>query len=226
MPRATSRRPRYGNLAELLEQLGDIPPKRVCYDPFPGTATKRDLVRLRSREDKLYELVDRTLVEKPMGSPESFLATEVIWYFRKYLDHHDLGFLYAPDALIEILPDLVRGPDVCFVPWTKRPGRTVPAEPISDLVPELAVEILSPSNTRGEILRKLKEYFLAGVVLVWVIDPLKRTAEAHTAPDVKKSLDESGTLDGDDVLPGFRLPLAKLFERLEKPKGKKPRKTK
>jgi hypothetical protein len=59
-----------------------------------------------------------------------------------------------------------------------------------------------------------------------VIDPLKRTADVHTTPDVKTSLDESGTLDGADVLPGFQLPLAKLFERLEKPKGKKPRKTK
>jgi Uma2 family endonuclease len=222
MSRAMSRRPRYSNLAELLEQLGDIPPKRVCYDPFPGTATKRDLVRLHSREDKLYELIDRTLVEKPMGSPESYLASEVIWQLRKYLDDHDLGFLYAPDALIEILPNLVRGPDVCFVPWTKRPERTVPSEPISDLIPDLAVEVLSPSNTRGEILRKLKEYFLAGVRLVWVIDPLKRTADVHTAPDVKKSLGESGTLDGGDVLPGLRLPLAKLFARLEKPRAKKP----
>ncbi|HET6575884.1 MAG TPA: Uma2 family endonuclease [Fimbriiglobus sp.] len=233
MTHATKPEPRFDNLGELLEnmtgllnKLGGIPAGRVRLNPFPGTATKRDLVRLHSREDKLYELVDRTLVEKPMGSPESYLATEVIWQFRKFLDDHDLGFLYAPDALIEILPDLVRGPDVCFVPWTKRPERTVPTEPISDLIPDLAVEVLSPSNTRGEILRKLKEYFLAGVELVWVIDPIKRTADVHTAPDVKKSLDNTGTLDGGDVLPGFRLPLAKLFERLEKPKGKKPRKTK
>jgi Uma2 family endonuclease len=209
-----------------LSKLGGIPAGRVRLDPFPGTATKRDLVRLHSREDKLYELVDRTLVEKPMGSPESYLAARLIGQFERFLGDHDLGFLYAPDALIEVLPGLVRGPDVCFVPWTKRPERTVPSEPISDLIPDLAVELLSPSNTRGEILRKLKEYFLAGVVLVWVIDPLKRTADVHTAPDVKTTLAESGTLDGGDLLPGFRLPLAKLFERLEKPKGKKPRKTK
>jgi Uma2 family endonuclease len=172
MSGAAKSRPPFGNLGELLDQmtgllnqLGGIPANRVRLSPFPGTATKRDLVRLHSREDKLYELVDRTLVEKPMGSPESFLAAEVIWHFRKFLDDHDLGFLYAPDALIEVLPDLVRGPDVCFVPWSKRPERTVPTEPISDLIPDLAVEIPSPSNTRGEILRKLKEYFLAGVKL-------------------------------------------------------------
>lgn len=233
MSRAAKPEARFDNLGELIEKmsgllskLGGIPAGRVRLDPFPGTATKRDLVRLHSREDKLYELVDRTLVEKPMGSPESYLAMQLGFLLQTYLAEHDDGFLYGADSLIEMLPDVVRGPDVCFVSWDKRPERTVPTEPISDLIPELAVEVLSPSNTRGEILRKLKEYFLAGVQLVWVIDPLKRTAEVHTAPDVKTSLDESGTLDGGDVLPGFRLPLAKLFERLEKPKGKKPRKTK
>jgi Uma2 family endonuclease len=233
MSRATKSEPRFDNLGELLEKmtgllskLGGIPAGRVRLDPFPGTATKRDLVRFHSREDKLYELVDHTLVEKPMGSPESYLALRLGFLLQNYLAEHDSGFLYGADSLIEMLPDVVRGPDVCFVSWAKRPERTVPTEPISDLIPDLAVEVLSPSNTRGEILRKLKEYFLAGVQLVWVIDPLKRTADVHTAPDVKTSLDESGTLDGADVLPGFRLPLVKLFERLEKPKGKKPRKTK
>jgi Uma2 family endonuclease len=225
MPR-TSKRPRFPNLGAFVKELGDIPLERICYDPPPGTATKRDLIRLHSREDKLYELIDRTLVEKPMGSPESFLEGELVWWFRTYLHTHDVGFLYLPDALIEVLPNLVRGPDVCFVPWTKRPTRTVPTEPISDLIPDLAVEVLSPSNTRGEILRKLKEYFLAGVRVVWVINPRTRSADVYTAPDVRTTLDESGTLDGGDVLPGFRLPLAKLFERLEKPAGKKPRKKK
>ena len=59
-----------------------------------------------------------------------------------------------------------------------------------------------------------------------MIDPIKRSAAVYTAPDVKQSLDESDALDGGDVLPGFRLPLAKLFERLQKPAGKKPRKAK
>jgi len=82
------------------------------------------------------------------------------------------------------------------------------------------VEILSPSNTRKEMARKLGEYFEAGVLLVWVIDPAKRTAEAYTNPDAKTAVD---VLDGGDVLPGFRLPLAKLFEKLApgKPARKK-----
>ena len=84
--------------------------------------------------------------------------------------------------------------------------------------------MLSPKNTRGEILRKLKEYLLGGVRVVWVVDPRKRTADVSSAPDRRTSLDESGTLDGGDVLPGFRVPLAKLFERLEKPRPKRRKK--
>ena len=80
--------------------------------------------------------------------------------------------------------------------------------------PALSVEVLSPSNTRGEIARKLKEYFFAGVVLAWIIDPVKVKADIYTAPDAKTTIDASGVLDGGDVLPGFRVPLAKLFEQL------------
>jgi Uma2 family endonuclease len=219
-------RPQFDNLAEFLEQLGDIPPRRICYDPLPGTASKRDLLRRCAQNGKRYELVNHTLVERPMGSPEAYLAARLIGQFEMFLSSHDLGFLYAPDSLIEILPDQVRGPDVCFVSWTKRPERTVPTEPISDLIPDLVVEILSPSNTTREMRLKVREYFESGVRLVWIIDPAKRSAEILTAPDAKTSLAESGTLDGGDVLPGFRLPLAKLFERLAKPTAKKTRKKK
>jgi Uma2 family endonuclease len=143
-----------------------------------------------------------------------------------FVAEHDLGFLTGADDLIEVMPDLVRGPDVCFTSWAKRPGKTVDSDQISGVIPDLAVEVLSPSNTPGEILRKLKEYFLGGVRLVWVIDPRKRAAVAYTTPDKKTVVGESGTLDGGDVLPGFRVPLANLFERLEKPARAKKGKTK
>lgn len=216
----------YKMLDEFLTALGNIAPERVCFTPAPTTATKRDLLRLHRRSGKRFELVDGTLVENPMGSPESYLAMELGCLLRIYLTSHDMGFLYGSDALIEVNPGQVRGPDVSFVSWAKRPQKTVPGEPISDLVPDLTVEVLSPANTRGEIARKLSEYFTGGVRLVWVIDPRKRTAAIHTSPEDSTLLDESGTLDGGDVLPGFRVPLAKLFERLEKPKAKAKRKKK
>ena len=86
------------------------------------------------------------------------------------------------------------------------------------------IDLPTAANTRAELTRKLKDYFANGVRLMWVIHPRRWTAEVYTAPRRKTSIDESGTLHGGDVLPGFRLPLAKLFERLEKPKPKKRKK--
>ncbi len=221
MPRTKPAPPRFRNLGEFLESLGGIPADRVCIDPPLGRATKQDLLHACERTDRLYELVEGTLVEKPMGHPESYLALELGFLIRTFLVANDLGFCTGADDLIEVLPDLVRGPDLAFTSWTKRPERTVDTDPISAVIPDLAVEILSPKNTRAEIERKLKEYFLGGVRVVWVIDHRKQSADIYTAPDRKTTVDESGTLDGGDVLPGLQIPLAKLFERVEKPKTKK-----
>jgi Uma2 family endonuclease len=73
------------------------------------------------------------------------------------------------------------------------------------------VEVLSKGNTPKEIQRKLKEYFLAGTRLVWVVDPRQRHVRVYTAPDRFVVLTEADTLDGGDVLPGFQLPLRELF---------------
>ena len=114
---ATRTRMRFEDVGELLKRLGDIPARRICLNPPPGTATEADLLRMHGRPRKLYELVEGTLVEKPMGSPEAFLAAELIHVLRTYLDRTDSGFLYASDALIEVMPKLIRGPDVSFVSW-------------------------------------------------------------------------------------------------------------
>jgi len=86
--------------------------------------------------------------------------------------------------------------------------------PIS--APDLAVEVLSPSNSEKEMQRKLREYFAAGVRLVWCIDPRKRTASVYTAPESVTVLNENATFDGGDVLPGFRLSLKELLDRAER----------
>lgn len=203
--------PRFANLAELLDDLGGIPADRVCYDPPPGRATERDLVRLHGRDGKLYELVNGTLVEKPMGRPESVLASELNRLLGTFVRGHDLGFCTGPDDLIEVLPNVVRGPDVSFVSWLKRPDRTSGSAAVARDLPDLAVEVISPSNTPKEITRKIGEYFRGGIPLVWVIDHRRRTAAVYTAPDAKVVVAETGTLDGGEVLPGFRVSLAELF---------------
>ena len=83
------------------------------------------------------------------------------------------------------------------------------------LAPDLAVEVLSESNTPAEMARKRQEYFTAGVRLVWFVDPDARTEEVYTAPDQSTVVNEEGTLDGGAVLPGFTLPLRDLFPELD-----------
>lgn len=214
----------FEDVGELLERLGHIPPGRICLNPPPGRATERDLLRKHGRPRKLYELIDGTLVEKPMGHVESLVAAELIRLLGNFIKQHQLGYCTGADDLIKLMPKVVRGPDVSFTSWTQRPDRTADTDAISKVIPNLVVEVLSESNTRGEIAAKLKEYFFAGVQLAWVIDPRKRTAEAYTAPDEKTDVPADGTLDGGAVLPDFALPLAALFADLPAAVAKKPTK--
>ena len=85
----------------------------------------------------------------------------------------------------------------------------------ADLVPNLAVEVLSESNTEPEMQRKVGEYFRSGVELVWLIDPAERTARVFRSPTDITELSAAGTLDGGAVLPGFSLPLTQLFAELD-----------
>jgi Uma2 family endonuclease len=83
-------------------------------------------------------------------------------------------------------------------------------------VPDLSVEVLSPSNTKGEMERKRRDFFLGSCKLVWEIDPIKKTAPVFTAPDEAKLIREGGKLTGGEVLPGFELALGALFARAER----------
>lgn len=204
-----------GSMAELLDRLGGVSPRRVRMTPPPGTATVRDVVRLREKTRRLYELVDGTLVEKIMGAPESFVALEISFAIKAWnRERGNLGMVLGADGMVKLMKKLVRIPDVSFTNWDRVPGRAVPNEPVPDLAPDLAVEVLSEGNTRAEMERKLKEYFLSEVQLVWYIDLRTRTVRTYTSPDEVTELGEADTLDGGEVLPGFSVPVARLFDHL------------
>jgi Uma2 family endonuclease len=198
---------------ELLEQLGGISPHRVRLRPAPGSATEKDLLDILNRTNRPCELVDGVLVEKVMGYPESTLACQLIKLLGIFLDQHDLGNLAGMDGTMRLMPKLVRIPDVSFVRWEKLPSRQLPMEPIPDLVPDLVVEILSEGNTRGEMDRKLREYFLAGVSLVWFVDRNTRTVKVYESPEDFRIFTENETIDGGSVLPGLSLSVEDFFAR-------------
>lgn len=204
-------------VAELLERLGGIPPGRVRWKPYPGTATEQDLIAVvDGPERRLCELVDGTLVEKAVGFFEGRLGGVLLYFFETYLDEHNLGFCVPADAMMRIVLGRVRLPDVSFISWSKLPNRQVPTEPIANLVPDLAVEVLSKGNTRREMKIKREEYFRGGARLVWEINPKKQSARVYTSPNQFQEIGPDGALDGGDVLPGFVLPLKRLFARAQR----------
>jgi Uma2 family endonuclease len=209
------------SLADVLHELGGVAPERIRAWPPLGKATERDLVRIQRREKRHFELVDGTLVEKIMGAPESCLTSNLDFAFRTHLETHDVGFIMLPDGPTRLRKRLVRIPDLSFISWDRMPTREYPATPIAGVVPNLAVEVLSSGNRPAEMARKRREYFLAGVQLVWEIDPFKRTVAVYTSPEASTTLTEQDTLDGGDVLPGFALPLRQLFARLPKTLGRR-----
>jgi Uma2 family endonuclease len=182
--------------------------------PPLGKATEKDVLEVERQTGCPCELIDGTLVEKTMGYIESFLAVEIIYLLRSFLERHDLGIVLGEAGTLQILDNQVRVPDVCFIAWEQFPNRQLPNEPIPSLVPDLAIEVLSASNTEGEMQRKLHDYFTAGVRLVWYIDPQTRSAKSYTAEDQCVEVAESQSLSGGDVLPGFELPLKELFAKV------------
>lgn len=203
-------------LADLLDRLGGIDPARIRFHPYPGTATEDDVLAVLDRENVPCELVDGVLVEKAMGYGEAMLALALGSVLRAFVNEHNLGIATGADGFLRLFPGLVRGPDVAFVAWARFPGGERPKDAFPRVAPDLAVEILSPSNTRAEMARKRREYFAAGVQLVWEVDPETRTVAVYRGPEGPTILDDAATLDGGDVLPGFALPLAGLFAELDR----------
>ena len=206
---------RFDNAAEWLRALGGVPLERIIVDPWPGTATEADLLRYVERDKRLCELIDGTLVEKPVGYLESFIAGVLITHLNQFVLPRKLGIVTGEAGLMRLVGGRVRMPDVAFVSFDRLPGRRVPTEPIPTLAPDLAVEVLSQSNTAGEINQKLLEYFHSGTRLAWVVDPPRRTVAVYHAPvEPTRVLDVSGTLEGEHVLPGFQMPVADLFRNV------------
>jgi Uma2 family endonuclease len=197
---------------ELWESLGCVPQHRIVQDPAPGTATEADVVRLDDHEDRLCELIDGTLVEKAMGYEESLIATQIGYLLQSFVRARRLGWVSGEAGMMRILRRRVRIPDVAFVSKARLPEGQRPKGPIPDLVPDLAVEVISESNTTKEMQIKLKEYFAAGTRLVWYVDPPTRTVQVFTSPDTSTRLNESDTITGCDVLPGFEVQVAEFFD--------------
>ena len=203
---------------EITELLGPMPAWRVRNWPPPGTATFADAVACVDRGE-LVELIDGILLEKDVGFRESEIALNVSTAAKIFFRKHNLGRVGGADGFLRLRPDQTRGPDTSILCWDRLPGGVMPTDPVPAVPPTIAVEILSASNTRQEMDRKLRDYFGAGTLRAWYVDPDRRTVRVYTSPTDYTTLSESAgdVLTGEDVLPGFELPLTELFTLPEPP---------
>jgi Uma2 family endonuclease len=149
-------------------------------------------------------------VTPPPGDRHGTTVLVLVERLAPFVRQHGLGRLWI-EAGFELiaLPRTVREPDIAFV----RAGRVLP---VSDGfvrgAPDLAVEVRSPSDTEARMREKLDDYSASGVSLVWLVDPRKRTARVISRGFPDRELSVADVLEGGELLPGFSLPLAELFE--------------
>jgi len=132
-----------------------------------------------------------------------------------FAETHSLGTV-IPEALfiLDAERDLRRRPDIAFVSSQRWPlGRELPESDDWAVIPDLAVEVVSPNDLLKDVLAKMREYFQAGVSQVWIVLPTERQVYVYNSPTDVRILGSTDELDGGKLLPGLRLSVAALFTR-------------
>jgi len=166
----------------------------------------------RHLEDPLYEIVDGRYVELPPMSTFSVLVTSRLTRrMGVFAESQQLGEVVS-EMLFGLSPSRRRRPDVAFVSYQRwARGRPIPNSDPWPVVPNLAVEVVSPTDDAGPLMQKVVEYFQAGVEQVWVIYPLLKLVYVYESLTKVRGFTDADELDGGSLLPGFKLVLSALF---------------
>jgi Uma2 family endonuclease len=168
-----------------------------------------------SNEDKFCELIRGEVISvPPAGMDHSEVEGEAFVILRTYVKANGLGTVWGGDAgfILERDPFTVRSPDISFLAKSRFEGRPFP-KGFCPGAPELAVEIISPSNSLPALEAKARMYLRAGGKAVWIMDPTTTTVRVYR-PEAEPKLFQAGEdLDAEPAIPGFRCPVWKLFGR-------------
>jgi len=162
--------------------------------------------------DKRTELIRGVMrVREPASGRHGIVAAQIGSALTVFVRANHLGAVFAAETgfTIERNPDTVRAPDAAFIGRERLPDPMPSGYP--ELAPDLAVEVLSPSDRPGEVLAKVGDWLSAGCQLVWVIDPERRLGRIYRADGSESLLGESEALGGEHILPGFSCPLAAVL---------------
>ena len=161
-----------------------------------------------------YELLKGELKKMtPAGSKHGVVVINLTLPLADHVKTNHLGLVLGAETGFKITsdPDTVRAPDLAFVPHERIPPTGVP-EGFWPGPPDLAVEVLSPTDTTYDVEEKIADWLSAGTRMVWLLNPKRRTIHVHRSQSAIVTLTEKETLDGQDVLPGFRCPLVEIFK--------------
>jgi Uma2 family endonuclease len=166
-------------------------------------------------EEALYEVVNGQRVELPPTSAyATWISSRLGHRLGPFAETHALGTVVLEMLFIlDAERDLRRRPDLAFVSSQRWPlGREIPETGDWEVVPDLAVEVVSPNDLFQDVLAKMREYFQAGVSQVWIVLPAERQVYVYKSPTAVRILASSDELEGGTLLPGFRLSVATLFK--------------
>ena len=156
------------------------------------------------------ELVDGEILVSPAGMRHSEVAINIGGLIWEFLQKNPVGKVYASDVGIAFPNGNVRSPDVTYVSRAKLPGGESP-ERFGEVIPDLAVEVLSPSDSLKELGRKIGEFLENGVPIVWLVDPARQTVTIYRSLTETQQLTSKDTITAEPVLPGFSVPVQRFF---------------
>ena len=176
-----------------------------------------EIAQLSENEDKRLELIDGViLVMPPSSNKNTVVAFRVARFLGNHVDEHDLGYVTGADGGFELGPKTVLIPDVGYIS-KERAGKLVGN--VFPVAPDLAVEVISPSETARKVLDKVRAYLLAGTQLVWAVDPIDKVVDVYRLAEDDtinvKTLDINEILDGGSALSEFTISVKELFKGLE-----------
>ena len=172
-------------------------------------ATIEDL--LKTPEDgQKYELVDGEIVVSPGGGQHSKVGFRIGFLLLQVLEKEPDGDIYGPDVGIVLPNGDIRSPDVCFVRQKKLPGGKTP-ETFVEVVPDLVVEVLSPTDRMRQVADKIGEFLEFGVPIVWLVDPKAKTVTVYRSLSDTEQLTEQDVITASPVLPAFSVQVSEFF---------------
>ena len=172
-------------------------------------ATIEDLLRM-PEDGRKHELVDGGILVSPGGAQHSEVGSQILYLLKQTADATDAGKVYGSDLGILFPNGNVRSPDVCFVRREKLPGGKSPWG-FLEVIPDLVIEVLSPTDRTRQVADKIGEFLDCGVPLVWLVDPEARTVTVYRSLSDTEHLAQDNAISADAVLPGFSAKVSDFF---------------